>query len=52
LLKLLVLALSLNNTRRRSKANRDNILKGFAKKSTLATGVERTKDNSIYTGEV
>jgi hypothetical protein len=52
LLKLLVLAPSLNNARCYSEADRDNMLRGFAKKSTLVTGAKRTKDSGIYTKEV
>jgi hypothetical protein len=52
LLKLPVFTSSLNNIRYYSKAGRDNILRGFTKKSTLATGIERTEDSSIYTREV
>ena len=52
LLKLPILALSLNNIYRRSEVNRDNILRGFTKKSTLAIGIERMEDSGIYTREV
>jgi hypothetical protein len=52
LLKLPVLAPSLNDARRRSEVDRDDMLRGFAKKSTLATGAERTEDSGMYTGEV
>jgi hypothetical protein len=52
LLKLPILIPSLSNIYYYYKADRDNILKGFAKKSTLATGTERTEDIGIYTGEV
>jgi hypothetical protein len=43
LLKLLVLALSLNNARGCNKANKEDVLKGFAKKSTLAKGTRKNK---------
>jgi hypothetical protein len=52
LLKLPVLAPSLNDVSRCSEADGDDVLRGFAKKSTLATGAERTEDSGMYTGEV
>jgi hypothetical protein len=52
LLKLSVLALSLNNIRRHSEKDGDDVLRGFAKKSTLAMGAERMEDSGIYTREV
>jgi hypothetical protein len=52
LLKLPVLAPSLNDVSRCSEADGDDVLRGFAKKSTLATGAERTEDSGMHTGEV
>jgi hypothetical protein len=42
----------LNDARRRSEADGDDVLRGFAKKSTLATGAERTEDSGMHTREV
>ena len=51
-LKLPILAPSLNDARRRSEADGDGVLRGFVKKSTLATGAERTEDSGMHTREV
>jgi hypothetical protein len=52
LLKFPVLAPSLNDARRRSEADGEDVLRGFAEKNTLATGAERTEGSGMHTGEV
>jgi hypothetical protein len=50
--KLPVLAPSLSDARRCSEVDGEDVLKGFAERSTLATGAERTEGSGMHTGEV
>ncbi len=52
LLKLPILPTSLNDASRCSEADEEDVLKGFAEKSTLATVAERTEGSGLHTGEV
>ena len=52
LLKLPVLALSLNDARCRSEADGEDVLRGFAEKGTLATGAEIMEGSGMHTGDV